>query len=56
MKATPIRKEVDDAVYIRCTGLIRYSELMNNSLVIFGEKVCSLEMLYGYASTKVLMM
>ena len=41
-EATPIRKEVDDAVLVRCTGLILFSDHMNISLVFF----CSVD-LYG---------
>lgn len=37
-EATPVRKEVDDAVLIHCTGLILFSEHMTDSLVFFAEK------------------
>ena len=37
-EATPVRKEVDDAVLIHCTGLILFSEHMIDSLVFFAEK------------------
>jgi hypothetical protein len=32
-EATPIRKEVNDAVLVHCTGLKLFSELKKNSLV-----------------------
>ena len=32
-EATPIRKEVNDTVLVHCTGLVLFSEQMNNSLV-----------------------
>ena len=34
-EATPIRKEVNDIVLTRCTGLKIFSDLMNISLVFF---------------------